>query len=205
MSARTTAVHHEPRPDVAPAGDRTLVWIDAREAVIARWHAGDVQLERLRSDVPPHRRTTRHVRYDPAVSHGGGAPEDVGEAKRLEHLARFVDLVAGRIPPDEDVVIVGPGTVRERLEQHLREADRHASRTRAVTCEPAPRATDRQLIARLRDSAGAGAPRRTTGTYRWTETTPTRPSGAVRPRPRHPTRKPLVDIAVLDLIEEELG
>ena len=139
-----------PSPDLT-APDRTLVWIDAREAVIARWHAGDVQLERLRSDVPPHRRTTRHVRYDPAVAHGGGAPEDVGEAKRLEHLARFVDARDDRIPPDDDVVIVGPGTVRERLEHHLREDDRHASRTRAVTCEPAPRATDRQLIARLRD------------------------------------------------------
>lgn len=185
--------------------DRTLVWIDARQAVIARWHAGEVRLERLRSDVPPHRRTTRHVRYDPAVAHGGGAPEDVGEAKRLEHLARFVDLVAARVPVDVDLVIVGPGTVRERLEHHVRETDRHASRTREVSCEPAPRSTERQLIARLRDSAGAGAPRRTTGAYRRTDITPRRASGAPSPRPRHPERKPPLDVTAHDLIEEEVG
>ena len=78
--------------------------------------------------MPPHRRTTRHAAYDPAVAHGGGAPEDVGEAKRLAHLARFIALVVDRIPPDDDVVVVGPGTVRERLEHHLLEGDRHASR-----------------------------------------------------------------------------
>ena len=99
VGAPMTAPHDPsvplPRLDTGP--DPRL---DRRaRSLIARWHVGDVQLERLRSDVPPHRRTTRHVRYDPAVAHGGGAPEDVGEAKRLAHLAHFVTLVADRIRP----------------------------------------------------------------------------------------------------------
>jgi len=183
--------------------DATLVWIDARTAVVARWHEGEARLERFESDVPSHHKATGHVRYDPAMRHGGGAPKDTGEAKRLEHLARFVDLVAGHVPPDDEVVIIGPGTVRERLEHEVREADRHASRTRSVTCQPATRLTDRQLVARLRHIAGVEGRRRSVGTYRWTQTTALRPSGAVRPIPRRAGPKPTPEVDIEELIEEE--
>jgi hypothetical protein len=185
--------------------DRTLVWIDAREAVIARWQMGEVRLERLRSDVPSHHRATGHVRYDPAVRHGGGAPQDAGEQRRLEHLARFVELVATHVPPDDDLVILGPGTVRDRLEHVVRETDEHASRTRSVTCRAAARLTDHQLVARLRHVAGADPRRWTGGTYRQTETPSRRPSGSVRPTPRRAGPKPMIEIDEEDLIEEEPG
>ena len=152
--------------DAAPR-DCTLVWVDAREAIVSRWQAGEIFLAKYRSDVPPHHRATGHVRHDPTVRHGGGAPHDTGEANRLEHLARFIDAIAGHIDPDDDLVIIGPGTVRDRLEHRIRESDRQAGRARPVTCQAAARMTDRQLIARLREAAGAVGRRQTVGAYRW--------------------------------------
>ena len=198
------------RDDVTPVGtdaarDCTLVWIDTREAVVAHWQAGEVRLERLQSDVPAHHRATGHVRYDPSIRHGGVAPKESGEAKRLEHLARFVAQVASRIPPSDDLVILGPGSVRDRLEHHVLDADRHASRARIVTCHAAARLTDRQLIARLRHVAGADQRRRTTGAYRWTDTTVRRASGSPMPAPRRVGPKPRIEPTEEDIAEEEIG
>ena len=186
------------------AQDHTLVWIDAREAVVASWHAGEVRLQRFKSDVPSHHKATGHVRYDPTVRHGGGAPKDTGEAKRIEHLTRFVDLVATNVPPDDELVIVGPGTVRDRLAHRVRDADRHASRTRSVSCHASERLTDRQLVARLRHLAGEER-RQTAGAYRWTGSPTRRASGSEAPLPRRIGPRPKVEFDEEDLIEEEVG
>jgi hypothetical protein len=200
-----TAVRDDIGPDATgPTRDCTLVWIDTREAVVAHWHAGEIRLERLESTVPAHRRATGHVRYDPAVGHGGLAPKDSGDAQRLEHLARFVEQVATRVPSADDVVILGPGNVRDRLLQHVREADRHASRTRVVTCRAAARLTDRQLTARLRHVAGADRERRTAGAYRSTDTTARRASGSPMRAPRRVGPKPRLAPDLDNLIEEDI-
>jgi hypothetical protein len=145
----------------------TLVWIDAREAVIVRWHDDQAQVERVDSEVPAHHRATGHVRHDPGVRHGGGGPsQTAGEPHRLEHLARFVEQIAHRLPPDEDLLILGPGAVREHLERLVRDIDEHSERSRVVTCEASSRRTDRQLVARLRHLVGAEPRRRTVGAYR---------------------------------------
>ena len=146
----------------------TLVWIDARAVVVLRRVGDEVEIEDLASDVPAHRRSTGHVRHDPALRHGGGgsSPRSAGETKRLEHLARFVRLVADRIAADDDLVILGPGTVREHLEQAVREDDRHHRRTRSVRTEPAARMSVRRLVARLSREAGVEPRRRVPGAYR---------------------------------------
>ena len=185
--------------------DCTLVWIDTREAVVAHWHAGEVRFERMQSDVAAHHRATGHVHYDPVVGHGGVAPRDAGEAQRLEHLGRFIEQVATRIPPTDDLVILGPGTVRDRLEHRVRESDRHAAHARIVTCHPATRLTDRQLIARLRHVAGADQHRRTAGAYRWIETPARHASGSRIRTPQRVGPKPRIEPAIDDLIEEDLG
>jgi hypothetical protein len=183
----------------------TLVWIDAREAVVARWCAGEALLERFRSDVPAHRRATGHVRYDPAVRHGGGAPHDAGEANRLEHLARFVDFVARQVPPDDDLLILGPGTVRDRLARLVHEADRHASSLRGVTCEAAARLTDRQLAARLRHRAGIDRRPRASGAHRWTGISAAPIPGPKRPPSRRPIRRPETELETENLVDEDVG
>jgi hypothetical protein len=140
----------------------TLVWVDAREAVIVHWTDDVVQVERLQSDVPAHHRATGHVRYRPAVRHGGGRPQTAGEPHRLEHLRQFVERVADHAGT-EDLLILGPGVVHERLARRVRESDRDHGRTRIVSCRTAAAETDRQLIARLRLFAGAAPRRRTVG------------------------------------------
>ena len=169
----------------------TLVWIDAREAIVARWHDDRARLERFESEVPAHRRATGHVRHDPTMRHGGGgSPQSAGEPHRLEHLERFIEEVAARLAPEDVLLILGPGTVHERLERHVSERDAHHGRHREIACEASPPLTDRQLIARLREFAGAGTRRRTVGAYRWSQPTAHRPSGQAQLPPQRIVEKP---------------
>jgi hypothetical protein len=161
----------------------TLVWIDSREAVVAGWVDDGPVLKRIHSDVPAHHRSTGHVRHDANIRHGGGGPaQTADEPRRLEHLERFVERVSLHVPAG-DLVVIGPGTVREHLAQRLRTGDEGHRRARTITCEPAGRLTDRQLIARLRGLVGSEVRRRTVGAYRWTEP-PERRRGRTRFLPR---------------------
>ena len=156
----------------------SLVWIDASGALVVRLIRGRARLDRVVSDVPPHRRSTGHVRHDPRVRHGGGGrPQTAGEPQRLEHLGRFVEAVAARVPPTDDVLVVGPGPVPGRLARRLGALDRRHGRTRAIVREPSAPATDRELVARLRAFAGTPARRRTVGTGGRLEPDPEGPSG----------------------------
>lgn len=163
----------------------SLVWIDSREAVIVRWLDERATIEHLASDVPAHHRATGHVRHAPAFRHGGGgAPQTAGEPRRLEHLERFVSRVADRMSPEDDLLILGAGTVRERLQRHVLDDDGRHGRTRTVTAEPSSPLTDRQLIARVRHLAGNEPRRRTLGAHRWSAATRVRRSGRASVEPR---------------------
>jgi hypothetical protein len=175
------------------AGDHrsiTLVWIDAREAVIVRLHSDRAHVERVESDVPAHHRATGHVRHDPTVRHGGGGPQSAGEPHRIEHLNRFVRDIANRLVAGDGLLILGPGTVRERLARKLSERVGLNGRIRDIACEASPPLTDRQLITRLRRFAGAEPRRRSVGAYRWSEPSGHRPSGQAHLPPRRVVSKP---------------
>lgn len=175
----------------------SLVWIDAREAVIVHLEDGWARLERFESDVPAHHRATGHVRHEPSVRHGGGGPQQTaGEPHRLEHLTRFVERIADRLPADEDLLILGPGTVRDRLLRRLRTSDEHHRSARRISSEASPRLTGRQLVARLRQETGSEPRRRTVGAYRWTEPPDHLASGKVRPQPHRVVDKPRHERAV---------
>jgi hypothetical protein len=147
----------------------TLVWIDSREAVIVRLWEGRTRLERVESEVPAHRRATGHVRHEPAVRHGGGgSPQKAGEPHRHEHLKRFITEIADRLAPDNELLVIGPGTVHEQLARQVAESDEHRGHPRAIVCEASPRLSDRQLIARLLRFTGVEPRRRSVGAYRWT-------------------------------------
>ncbi len=174
----------------------TLVWIDAREAVIVRWRGGVARLERVESDVPAHRRATGHVRHDPSVRHGGGgSPQSAGEPHRLEHLERFVDDIASRLAPDDDLLMIGPGTVHARLARQVAASDGRHGRHRDIACEASPPLTDRQLIARLRRFAGIESRRRSAGAYRWIELPEHRAPRQAELLPRRVVDKPSRDRA----------
>jgi hypothetical protein len=169
----------------------TVVWIDARAAVIVHLDGDRARVERVESEVPAHHRATGHVRHDPAVRHGGGgSPQSAGEPHRIEHLNRFVDDIANRLVSDDDLLVLGPGTVHERLARQLSERDRRHRRIRHIACEASRPLTDRQLIARLRRFAGAEPRRRSVGAYRWSEPSGLRPSGQAHLPPRRVVDKP---------------
>ncbi len=147
----------------APTADqpRTMVWIDSRVAILARWDGTGTRVTRVRSDVPVHRRSTGHVTHNPSIAHGGGmAPKSDGEARRLEHLARFLRAVADRVEPYDALDIMGPGTVHDRLAVLIREDDDARHRDHSMTVRSAAPMTQRQILARLRVLAGVSAPRR---------------------------------------------
>jgi hypothetical protein len=139
-----------------PTADRswTLVWIDSRGAIIVGWQDGPV-VQRVELDTPPHERSVGHVRHDP-VRHGGGRSQARLETHRLEHLRQGLERVAAAIPPDENALVIGPGTVRERLSARLEEEDarRPATEVREIRTEPARRMTEPQLVERLRELVG---------------------------------------------------
>jgi hypothetical protein len=140
-------------------GATTLIWIDSEEAIIVRW-ADRATVERVRSDVPGRHKSTGHLRVDPNVRHGGGgASADTMERARREHLRAFLQEVAEHVPETDDVTVVGPGLVRERLERDLRADDRRHGRLRHVHCAAAERLTEEALVAHVRELAG-DAPRR---------------------------------------------
>jgi hypothetical protein len=178
------------RIEAEVARSSTLVWIDAREAVIASSDGKRVRIDRVESDVPAHHRSTGHVRHDPSVRHGGGgSPQTAGEAHRLEHLKQFVVDVANRLPSGDALLILGAGTVHERLAQHLSESDVRHGRGRDIVCEASLRLTDRQLTGRLRRFAGVEPRRRTVGAYRWTGPQEHGSRGSTELPPRRVVRK----------------
>lgn len=139
----------------------TLVWIDAREAIVLRWKNGP-KVARHELEVPPHEKSVGRVRHDPGVRHGGGLAQSKLETHRLEHLRQGITQVAATLPADEDIVIIGPGTVRERLAAEVHEADEKRPPqvlAREVRTEAARRLTDAQLVERLRELVGEPPPR----------------------------------------------
>ena len=137
-------------------GATTLVWIDSEEAIIVRW-TDRASVERVRSDIPGRGRSDGHTPIADLRRDGGAM--DAHERARREELRRFADEVACRVPDSDDVLVVGPGVLRGRLERVIRADDRHHGRGRLVHSAAAERLTEQELVARVRKLAG-DAPQR---------------------------------------------
>jgi hypothetical protein len=146
----------------ATEGATTLVWIDSEEAIIVRWE-DRATVERVRADMTPHRRTNGHGSVAPSGHHGDGSA-DAAERAHREDLRLFVEDVAGRVPPVDDVTVVGPGVVRARLERAIRADDRRHNRRRLVHSAAAERLSEQELVAHVRALAGDAPPRLGIGT-----------------------------------------
>ena len=132
----------------------TVVWIDAERAVICRWHAEAVTIERFDSEVPGQHRSTGHVRHAPGVPHAGGRAQDAGESHRLEHLRGFLAEVARAIPEHDPLWLMGPGQTHQRLAEMVASDDREHGRKRDIRSSPAGLSSERQLTAKARELAG---------------------------------------------------
>jgi hypothetical protein len=108
----------------------------------------------------------------------------------LEHLARFLDAVVAAIADVDDLLLLGPGTVRDHLEHRLIEtASPRVLADRRIVSEPAGRVTERQLVARLRHHLGQEPRRSTVGAYRWSGSMAHAPSGRLVGLPERVTEK----------------
>jgi hypothetical protein len=130
------------------AGSTTLAWIDSRQAFVVRWSDGKAVVAHLESDVPVHHKQS------------GFTPQDAVEGHRLAHLGRFIAQVTERLPDDDDLLLIGPGTVREHLANEVAQQDAQHHRARRVACRAAGPLTVPQLIATLRHEIGAEPPRK---------------------------------------------
>jgi len=138
----------------------TLIWIDGERAMLARWD-GDATVRRITAGIPPRHRSMGHIHRDPNVRHGGGGPvEDRIERARAQREKAFLAEVQAAIPPLDELVIIGPGVIREHLAHRMTHEDKHHRRSRHVRCEPAGRLTEHQIVARLRAIVGEAQPRR---------------------------------------------
>jgi hypothetical protein len=157
----------------------TLVWIDSELARILRWR-GRIVSERIVSDVPAHVGSTAHVRHDPRIRHGGsGRGQDDAERRRNEHLRAFLKVVADRLHDDDEIEIIGTGTVGGRLAAVLRRQTARRQPPPTVVVLHSMALTPRQLAARLRQRLGLHPRRETAGAYRWSGDLPQTPSGTV--------------------------
>jgi hypothetical protein len=181
MAENRDAVPPEESPEAGPRAEGfALLWIDSERATILRWR-GRVVTEKVVSDVPPHVRSTAHVRHDPQVRHGGsGRGQDDAERRRNEHLRAFLRAVADRLGEDDRIEILGTGTVGERLAALLRTRTARRRSPPSVEAFHAMPLTPRQLAARLRQRLGLDPRRLTVGAYRWSGELPRTRSGAVR-------------------------
>lgn len=160
MDARPTLDLSHPGP--RPTRPTSLVWLDSREAIILRPEGERIVVARVASDVPPRHRGAHHVRRDPQVRHGGGLAQESGERHRVEHLDRFLDAVAARLAPGDDLVVIGPGHVREQLAHRVAERDSQRHAARDIVSRRSARMTVPQLVARVRRLTGL-EPRRRMG------------------------------------------
>jgi hypothetical protein len=166
----------------SPAVDRrvALVWIDSEGACILRWR-GRVVVERIAADIPQHVHSTAHVRHDPGVRHGGsGRGQDDAERRRNERLRAFLANVAGRLTGEDEIDIIGSGTLCDRLANRIRRAAHGRPAIPTVEVQHVDRITKGQLAARLRERLDMPRRRVTAGAYRWSGNLPTSRSGHVR-------------------------
>ncbi len=129
----------------------TGVWISAGSATVLRWGAELIVRHRIDSTVPGRHRSTGRP---PTEERQGD------EGYRDEHMRAFFDHVAGVLPVDDDLLLVGNGEVVEHFADYVRTDDENHGRKRRIEVEKGGSVTERQLVARIRTFAGSPAKRR---------------------------------------------
>jgi hypothetical protein len=133
------------RVRTADAGT-ALVWIDSQEAIIVHW-TDRALVERIDAGPP-----------ETAPFKGGRTA-----AGRRDRLRCYVDEVARHIPDRVDVTVIGPGSVRGRLERSLVAESHRPGGSRRARSAGARRRSEQDLVAGLRTTAGEIGSRRPGG------------------------------------------
>ena len=128
----------------------TGVWISASSATVLCWSPELTVRHRIDSTVPGRHRSTGPP---PTEKH------PAGEGHRDEHMRSFFVQVAQALPVDDDLLLVGDGEVVGHFAEQVRAHDKSHGRTRRVEVEKGGSLTERQLLARIRATAGSEAQR----------------------------------------------
>lgn len=148
-----------PVPGAGVGSPVTLIWIDARQAVVARWGEGAARLDRVAGDLPPHERSLGHVKHNPLIRQGGGQLQTRLDHRRHEAEHAYIDAVLVHVPDEGYVEVIGPGPMRHHLVSRLLRRERPGA-ARVVRTQAADQMTDAQVAARLRELAGHPPARR---------------------------------------------
>jgi hypothetical protein len=127
----------------------TGIWISASSATVLRWGSGGIaHRELIESLVPGKHRATGRPPFSPHLA---------DEGRRDERMRVFFARLDAALPVGDDVLLVGDGEVVEHFAAHVRSGDAAVGTTRRLELVKSGPITERQLLARMRDFAGAPA------------------------------------------------
>ena len=124
----------------------TAVWLSAASASVVVWSHTSVRQLQIDSSVPPRHRSTGHAPTEHRPS---------AEGHQDEHMRAFFAEIAGVLPSDDDLLLLGDGEVVGHFAQQVRADDAAHGRRRRVEVERSEPMTDGQLRARVQVFAGA--------------------------------------------------
>lgn len=199
---RPAGLNHEVGHEVDPE-EVALVWMDANQALIARWipERDEPRVEHILSGVTPRRKAVGSVRRGPHRPEGGGRVPGHGTTGRhVEEMDRYLAELVHALDGLSLIEVRGRGQPYLDLAAILddlagRSGDDFILATEATSRRP----SERQLMARLRKMVDRELPRRRMGRYRMTPNVPTGPTG--RPMPAAAGRRTLRPAALPEQVE----
>ena len=135
---------------------RGAIWVSGPEAWLVRQKGDEWRLEKLFSEVPHKHRTTGGRRGNRPYLHGSVNPSGREDEKRRNALTQFLDNIVTSADDIEQLYLLGPRPTSHAL---LRQFEVSGKAQKVKGQIATDRLTERQVIAKVRSSFGADAPR----------------------------------------------
>jgi len=126
------------------------VWIDHRRAVLVRLVDGGARVSLFESGAESHHRPSGGDGCASPWSGQGLVSERKTENRRRQQLARYCRVLVRQLRDAEGVLLLGPGRAKHALAKKMARVRGLAERI--VGIEPAGRMSERQLVARARQT-----------------------------------------------------
>jgi hypothetical protein len=137
-----------------PATQTTGIWVSSPSALILRWglETGVTFREVIKSEVEPHRRATGRPPFTEKPSN---------DHKHDNQMRAFFAQIIAALPAEDDVLLVGDGEVVGHLGQAITAHEHGRLKARRLEVVKSQPLSEPQLLARIREFAGAPADRNT--------------------------------------------
>lgn len=147
----------------------TGLWIDHRKAVIVTISETGEEVQEIASNME------KHVRFRGGTDTEVGAAEDVRDRQFGNHLNSYYDRLVNVIRGADSILIFGPGEAKHEMGKRL---EHHGLKSHVLGIETADKMTNRQIAAKVRESAPGWL---RTGRPSQGRSTPARSGGITRP------------------------